>query len=290
MVDAVVYPEASAPDGPASPVMMRMVQHAVDRKGREEPRQAARDGVNMEPIGDQVPARPNKAGRYEPREADQKLRRLVVHLMPHTPQRHSCVIQPAMGGVFGDRPGHNPDCHARECHVGCCIEHAHIPREKEESNGRIRHEPDPVIRWVRGDELDEPTRPSRDAPVDGRQAECTSANGSHWTDLSLHTRNAQLSRPPWRGAIRLPNRSSERPTAGEVFLTRSALLLARRRLQVRAALIRDLPVPMRRLDAESRSSRSFQSSRGSYGTADAACLRARLDCREEHPGGTRRTI
>ena len=70
MVDAVVYPEASAPDGPANPMMMRMVQHAVDRKG------------------------------------------------------------------------------------------------------------------------------------DGRQAECTSANVTHWTDLSLHTRNAQLSRPPWRGAIR----------------------------------------------------------------------------------------
>src|SRR5258708_16392431 len=99
MVDAVVYPEASAPDGPASPVMMRMVQHAVDRKGREEPRQAARDGVNMEPIGDQVPARPNKAGRYEPREPYQTLRRLAGHLIPHTPQPHSCARQPGRGPV-----------------------------------------------------------------------------------------------------------------------------------------------------------------------------------------------
>ena len=73
MVDAVVYPEASAPDSPTSPVMMRMMQDAVDRKGREEPRQTTRDGVNMECIGDQVPACPNKAGRCEPREANQKL-------------------------------------------------------------------------------------------------------------------------------------------------------------------------------------------------------------------------
>jgi len=72
-VDAVVYPEASAPDSPTSPVMMRMMQDAVDRKGREEPRQTTRDGVNMEGIGDEVPARPNKAGRCEPREANQKL-------------------------------------------------------------------------------------------------------------------------------------------------------------------------------------------------------------------------
>ena len=73
MVDAVVYPEASAPDGPANPVMMRMMQDAVDRKGREEPRQTTRDGVNMECVGYQVPARPNKTGRCEPREANQKL-------------------------------------------------------------------------------------------------------------------------------------------------------------------------------------------------------------------------
>jgi len=82
----------------------------------------------------------------------------MVHLVPHTPPRHSCVVQPTMGGVFGNRPGHRPDGHARECHVECCIEHEHIPREKEESNGRIRHDTDPVVRWMRGDELDESTR------------------------------------------------------------------------------------------------------------------------------------
>lgn len=87
-----------------------------------------------------------------------------MHLMPHTPQRHSCVVQPAMGSVFGDRPGHRPDGHARECHVECCIEDEHIPREKEESNGRIYHDTDPVVRWVRGDELDESTQPSSGAP------------------------------------------------------------------------------------------------------------------------------
>ncbi len=89
-----------------------------------------------------------------------------------------------MGGVFGDRPGHRPDGHARECHVECCVEHEHIPREKEESNGRIRHDTDPVVRWVRGDELDESTQPSSNAPIDGRQAECVSAIGSYWTDLN----------------------------------------------------------------------------------------------------------
>ena len=73
MVDAVVYPEAFAPDSPAIPVMLRMMRDAVDRKGREKPRQTTRDGVNMECIGDQVPARLNKAGRCEPREANQKL-------------------------------------------------------------------------------------------------------------------------------------------------------------------------------------------------------------------------
>src|SRR3989441_10349146 len=113
--------------------------------------------------------------------------------MPHTPQRHSCVVQPAMGSVFGDRPGHRPDGYARECHVECCIEDEHIPREKEESNGRIRHDTDPVVRWVRGDELDESTQPSSNVPIDGRQAECASAIGSHWTDL-----NPDRLRARWR--------------------------------------------------------------------------------------------
>ena len=66
----------------------------------------------------------------------------------------------------------------------CCIEHEHIPREKEQSNGRIRYDTDPVVRWVRGDDLDESTQPSSIAPIDARQAEGASAIGSHWTDLN----------------------------------------------------------------------------------------------------------
>jgi len=50
-----------------------------------------------------------------------------------------------------------------------------------------------IPRWVRGDELDESTQPSSNAPIDGRQAECASAIGSHWTDL-----NPDRLRARWR--------------------------------------------------------------------------------------------
>src|SRR6266545_5131534 len=62
-------------------------------------------------------------------------------------------------------------------------------RCQEPGGARVRASP----RWVRGDELDESTQPSSNAPIDGRQAECASAIGSHWTDL-----NPDRLRARWR--------------------------------------------------------------------------------------------
>ena len=73
MVDAVMGAKASAPGGPENPVVMRVVQDAINRPGRKKSRQTTRDRVNAKGVADHVPPYRHEPVGHEPREPDQKL-------------------------------------------------------------------------------------------------------------------------------------------------------------------------------------------------------------------------
>ncbi len=73
MMEAVMDPEASAPGRSQNPVVMSMMQDAVDRERGEKSGQPARETAHAQGIADEVPARPDEGGRGEPWQAYQKL-------------------------------------------------------------------------------------------------------------------------------------------------------------------------------------------------------------------------
>jgi len=143
-MDIMVGAQATIPAKLKIEAVQYMVKHAVDDKSQEYPRGDAQYVMRLE-LRSQIPEATEYGRDHEPRHGNQSFSRLVVHHVTCMSRRATFMINPAVKGVFDERPGRQPG-RKGECHQPWpAAQHEQFPKNEEDNRQRVADEGDPII-------------------------------------------------------------------------------------------------------------------------------------------------